>query len=365
MKKNIIITVPQLSSAGGVSSFWNALLPEMSEWEDVQLETLEIGGHGKNILGPLMDQRNFKKTISSGVDLVILNPSLGYRSFFRDALFAKQLFNKNIKFAVFFHGWDLEFEEKVANKYTKIFRSSFGKATCIFVLSPEFKEKLKEWGFEGKVFVETTTVDAKLLANFSAEQRFADSKIPSKIKILFLSRLIREKGIYETIDAFKNLRRKYSNLELIVAGDGKEFDDVAAYVEKESGITVTGHVEGEKKIDLFKRSHIYCLPSYSEGLPTSVLEAMAFGLPIITTAVGGLKDFFQDGKMGYFVDLNREGELEQKLELLLSEKELIKEIGKYNYDYAMENLIATVVAKKLYKYFQTIMVDTINSKSHE
>jgi glycosyltransferase involved in cell wall biosynthesis len=145
---------------------------------------------------------------------------------------------------------------------------------------------------------------------------------------------------------------------LIIAGYGKDYDEVVAYVKSDKDIRVTGHVDGDDKIELFKSAHIYCLPSYSEGLPTSVLEAMAFGLPIITTAVGGLKDFFQEEKMGYFVDLKNEEELEHKLALLLSKKELITKIGKYNHTYAMENLIAPVVAKRLYDHFQNSMENT-------
>lgn len=363
MKKKIIITVPKLSSPGGVSSFWNALLPEMAAWEDTQIETLEIGGHGKNVLGPFLDQWNFRKKTTANLDLIVLNPSLGSRSFFRDGLFAKRLVKKKIKFAVFFHGWDLEFEEKVTNKYIKFFRSSFGKAASVFVLSNDFKLKLREWGFEGDVFVETTTVNQKLLTSFSEEHKFAPSQVSSKIKILFLSRLLREKGIFETIDAFNRLKSKYSNIELIIAGDGKDYDDVVGYVKDINDIVITGHVDGQDKIELFKNAQIYCLPSYSEGLPTSVLEAMAFGLPVITTAVGGLKDFFQEKQMGYFVDLNIEEELEHKLQLLLSNKDLITQMGKYNHKYAMENLIAPVVAKRLYGHFQNSMKNTLNATS--
>lgn len=352
MTKNILITVPKLSSPGGVSSFWNALLPELVKNKDLKVKSLEIGGHGKNILGPLMDQWNFNKTTSSEVDLIVLNPSLGTRSFFRDGFFAKQLVKKEIKFIVFFHGWDLHFEMKVTRWYSKFFQSSFGKADKIFVLSNDFKNKLEQWGFKGNVYVETTTVDVKLLEHFSFDKKYSALKLQPKVRILFLSRLLREKGIFEVVNAFKNLRTKFPNLELIIAGDGKDFDNVSEYVENDSDIIMTGHVDGNEKIDLFKKCQIFCLPSYSEGLPTSVLEAMAFGLPIITTPVGGLKDFFQEGKMGYLVDLKKVDELEQKLTLLISDKHLIIEIGKYNHVYAKENLIAPVVARRLYDHFQ-------------
>ena len=74
MKKKITVTVPKLTSPGGVSSFWNALLPEFIKFEDLDLTVLEIGGHRKNALGPIIDQWNFSKFKNRDVDLVILNP---------------------------------------------------------------------------------------------------------------------------------------------------------------------------------------------------------------------------------------------------------------------------------------------------
>ena len=354
MRKKVVITVPKLTSHGGVSSYWNAILPELYKLEDIQIETLEVGGHGKNLLGPLIDQWNFKGKTSKAVDVFILNPSLGARSFFRDGIFAKQLVRKKINFFVFFHGWDLEFEQKVTKKYKKFFCSSFGKASKIFVLSNEFKIKLLEWGFQGEVIVETTAVDASLLNDFSIAQKLETTKKSDKIRILFLSRLLKEKGIFETIEAFMKLHLKFSKLELIIAGDGNEFDEVVTLVKNEKNIIVMGHVKGEEKINLFKTSQIYCLPSYSEGLPTSVLEAMAFGLPVITTPVGGLKAFFQDDKMGYFVPVKDAIGLFEKLELLLSENDTRNKMAYYNHNYAHKYLLSTIVSQRLYENLKSI-----------
>jgi hypothetical protein len=111
MKKHILITVPKLTRAGGVSSFWSALLPVLKKYEDLDIDTLEIGGNN-NIFGPIIDQWHFYKGTNTHIDLAVLNPSLALKSFFRDALFARRLVKKNIPFLVFFHGWHLEFEKK-------------------------------------------------------------------------------------------------------------------------------------------------------------------------------------------------------------------------------------------------------------
>lgn len=352
VEMEILIATPKLSTLGGVSAYWNSILPILYSYDDIKFTIMEIGGHGKNIVGPIFDQWSFYKKANATIDLAFLNPSLGSKSFFRDALFAKQLVKKRIPFIVFFHGWNLDFEKKVENNYITFFLNTFGQSKKIFVLSKDFKNKILEWGYKGEVIIETTNVDAELLNDFSIREKLNKIKTVKKIRILFLARLIREKGIFEAVDAFEILANKFQNIELIVAGDGKDYEELKTRVEGNKYIVVVGHVEGQDKIDLFKKSHIYCLPSHSEGLPTSVLEAMAFGLPVITTNVGGLKEFFQDNKMGYLADVHNSKNLEEKLFMLIDDKEILKKISMFNYEYAQKYLLSTIVAKRIYKHLK-------------
>ncbi len=354
----ILISTPKLSALGGVSTYWNSILPILYSYDDIKIKTMEIGGHGKNIVGPVLDQWNFHKKANTTIDLAFLNPSLGSKSFFRDALFARQLIKKNIPFIVFFHGWNLDFEKKVENNYIAFFLNTFGQAKKIFVLSKDFKNKILEWGYKGEVIIETTNIDAVLLKNFSIREKFDKTKTIKKIRILFLARLIREKGIFEIVEAFNILVQKYDNIELIIAGDGRDYEELKSRVKGNEKITVVGYVEGDEKIKLFTESHIYCLPSYSEGLPTSVLEAMAFGLPVITTRVGGLKSFFHDGEMGYFVKTKESGQLVEKLELLLTDRDIMLKMGEFNHKYAKEKLLNTIVAERIYKQVKLAVKNT-------
>lgn len=347
MIKDIIVTVPKLNLTGGVSAFWNALLPEFHKMDNVHFRTLEIGGHGKNVFGPLIDICKLRKATKTSTDLLVLNPSLGSRSFFRDAFFAKYLIRNNIPFVVFFHGWNLQFQERIDKKYISFFQNSLGKAKKIFVLSSDFKEKLLAWGYQGEVVIATTTVDAKLFKKNRALKE--DNFNQDPLKILFLSRLIKGKGIYETIKAFENLRNDQLNVQLIIAGSGEESENIKSLVEHNDNIILTGHVVGQEKIELYKDCTLYCLPSYSEGLPTSVLEAMSFGKPVITTPVGGLKSFFQDGVMGFFVQPKDSDDLEAKLRILLKHQDLRKKIGAYNFDYAHQHLMSDKVAKNMFE----------------
>lgn len=350
-KSNILLVVANLSTPGGVSAFWNSLLSAFHKGNYFNFNTLQIGGHGKNIFGPLLDQWRLNKKLKSNKNfkLGIINPSLLHKSFFRDALFAKQMVKNSLPFVVFFHGWDLNFEAKVTKKYINFFLNSFGKAKKIFVLSEDFKAKIIEWGYKGEVIMQTTTVDATLTHDFTLEEKIKKrTSNTSTTKILFLSRIIKEKGVFELVEAFDNLRKKRDDIELIIAGDGEAFNQLKDVVKNKKNISLTGFVEGEKKISLLKESDIYILPSYTEGLPISVLEAMMFGLPVITTKVGGLKSFFKDKKMGYFIEPKNIVDIENKIELILSNRAKLKEISEFNYYYAQKKLTNNVVAKRLY-----------------
>jgi len=348
---NILITVPKLSTLGGVSNLWNSLFLSFRDIKELNFRILEIGGHGKNPMGTISDQWNFRQNLKSDIDLAFLNPTLMVRSFFRDGLFAKQLIKNQTPFMVFFHGWELEFQQKVDTKYRKFFLNSFGHAKKIFVLSHEFKEKILEWGYEGEVVVETTAVDISLIDNFSLEKKVEHQKI----KILFLSRIVREKGIFELVEAFNSIRKRIKNIELIIAGDGQDFEELKAKVASKQDIKLVGYVEGEEKIKLLQESDIFCLPSYTEGLPVALLEAMLFGLPIITTRVGGLKRFFKDKKMGYLIEPKSVIEIEEKIEMLLYDRESMKKIAQFNYKYAKKHLTNRVVSQNLYTHIKDVI----------
>lgn len=352
MKKNInkiLIPMPNKVYKGGICSYWSAIFTSFKKFNNIGFEIVKVGNRGKNIFGPPMDQWIFYKAAHSEIDLVVLNPSILNKAFFREAIFAQQLVMKKIPFIVFFHGWDLDFEKRVDKYYTKVFIKTYAKAEKIIVLSPEAKEKIIEWGYRGKVYVETTIVDSALINDFSFEERIESQNFPEKIKILFLARMEKEKGVYELIEAFKRLQYEFPKLELILAGNGSNFEEVNSYVSGLKNIKLLGHVEGSRKAKVFRESDIYCLPSYSEGLPVSVLEAMAFGLPIITTSVGGLKHFFKED-MGYISIPKDVEDLIEKLKLLLLAPKKINQIGKFNFDYAQQNLASDIVSKRLYTW---------------
>ena len=152
------------------------------------------------------------------------------------------------------------------------------------------------------------------------------------------------------------LQSKFSNIQLIIAGDGLELQNAKNYVKKNnvSNVVFTGYVRGGGKRKLFEDSYLYFLPTYEEGMPCSVLEAMAFGLPIVTRPAGGIVDFFENGKHGFIDESKDFSVFANYIEKLLLDKELYKKISLYNYKYAQERFLASKVVEGIEKIYREV-----------
>ncbi|WP_194525101.1 glycosyltransferase family 4 protein [Zobellia roscoffensis] len=263
---------------------------------------------------------------------------------------------------IFWHGWQWEFEKKVTQRILPYFRLTFGKADSMIVLGKEFADQLKNYGYKNPILPITTVADPIF---FKLKNKFEDTtdtkKISSgQITLLFLSRIERVKGIYEALESFEALQESYSNIKLKIAGTGGELAAAEKYISSRGiqNIELLGWITGEGKAKAFYESDIYLLPSYhGEGLPCSILEAMASGLPVISTDVGGIKDFFEDGKMGYLVPMKNPEKITEKLTLLLDNLDKIKTMGQYNIRYAHNRFTPEKVSHELEKIYSS----TINS----
>lgn len=346
----VLVNTPDTSILGGVANQYKGL---KNYWtEDVSYNF--IGGRngipGSVIL--IYDLLKFiVKCLFFQPDVIILNPSLGKTAIKRDALYLR--FSKffNIKTVVFFHGWN-KGQEKLISENPENFKATFNKADTILVLASEFKEKLKGWGIHIPIKLTTTKVDDALIDDLDIEAKEYGNTL------LFLARIVKEKGIFITLNVFKKIKKVHPEAKLIVAGSGPALQEAKEFVSNNDipDIEFTGFITGKELIEVYKSSDLYLFPTaHGEGMPTSVLEAMAFGLPVISRPVGGMVDFFEEEKMGYLLESLDSDEYYNKVVSLLSDKELQKKIGQYNHQYAKESFMASKVALSMEDLFHEIL----------
>ncbi|MFK5893312.1 MAG: glycosyltransferase family 4 protein [Pseudomonadota bacterium] len=292
----------------------------------------------------------FFRVVTHKYDCFHLNPSLNGPSLIRDGLFIlvlKLLNCKNILLC--FHGWELTTEKTIETSWWRkwLFVKIFCNVDCILVLARPFKTWLVRQGCDDrKIKLFTTMFDGKFLTN---EKR---GKLPenANINLLFLSRFVSEKGIYELLEAFKSVASEHDNVRLIFAGTGPEETKMQEWVDKEGlsdKIEFKGYVRDDDKADVLKQSHIFTFPTYyGEGCPVSLLEAMAAGMAIITTPVGGIPDIIEHDKNGILLDAKVTADnIKTAIEALLNSPDCIHNMGEINRIEAWEKYDAPVVTQ--------------------
>jgi len=361
-KIKILVLVPSPNTPGGVGHYYSKIKPHLkSEVTYFVRGVRNQRSSFSRLLFPLTqvyDTIRFLFFLLVGrYSLVHVNTSFGLTGIYRDAIFIflTRIFRK--QFIVFFRGIDNEFIVQIEKKHWRIFKTSFLKAKVILVLSNWMKEKLLEWNYQGDIILETTTVDSKLLKAFNIENSVLKHKRSEPVEILFLSRLEKAKGIYEAIDAFRIINGKYPNTIFRICGDGNETTKVLEYVGNDLGKSIffEGFIAGAKKIEALTKAHIFLFPSYAEGMPNALLEAIAFGLPIVTSDVGGIPDFFVEPQMGFITHSIQPEVLASLMEKLIVNPEECIKIGRYNFEFAKNRFYAENVADRLDSYYSKLI----------
>lgn len=367
-ESKFLILVPAITARGGISNYYQVLRNEFPQnviyFERGARSWPNRKGIFAEYLRAWRDYKAFKKRlIQEHVVLVQSSTSLGFSSVIRDGLFLAHARKAGIKTIVFFRGWDEEAEKIAEKKYLKIFKRFFFTCDRIIVLSERVKNKITEWGYDKPIDLETTVVDRKLLSGLSIEvlqNKYREAKNTKSINILFLSRLEQRKGIYELLDAFhsvqQTLKGKYI-LNLKICGDGSEESNVrmrSTELEIEN-LEITGFITGGKKREVFNWAHLFVFPSYGEGMPNAVLEAMGVGLPVITTPVGGVVDFFNDQTNGFYVEIGKPDQISEKLMLMIQDTHLMENISINNFKLASERFRSDKVAKRILVIFNEIL----------
>lgn len=256
-----------------------------------------------------------------------------YHSFCRKSIFIFIGHACNKKIIYHIHGSN--FDIFARNNKKKVL-AVLKKVDCIIVLSQYWKDFFeKELGCK----------NVKILPNVVSSRDYCKRRIDFPLQALFLGLLGKRKGIYDLLQVVAEHKAELEGKLVLHVGGNGETEKVQHYIESEELqhiVKFEGWVSGEKKKQLLSQCDFYILPSYAEGLPISILEAMSYQMPILSTTVGGIPEVVENGINGILIQPGDKSALYQALMRLMSDEKLLISMGNASYrkvqPYFLENV---------------------------
>jgi glycosyltransferase involved in cell wall biosynthesis len=224
----------------------------------------------------------------------------------------------------------------------------FADAECVFALSKDMERQLVEMS-GGRAQV-------RVLHNPCPPDGFDPSPRPSTDTphVLFMGRVGDRKGIFDLVAAWPSVLQAVPGARLIVAGDG-ELDKLKVMVTElrlGPNIDILGWISGDERMEAYRRANVFSLPSYAEGLPMGVLEAMGAGLPVVSTAINGTPDAVKHGVTGFLHAPGDHQAIAEHLVTLLSDPALRDQMGQAAYGRVIQEFDPETQAARLRRHWE-------------
>ena len=224
--------------------------------------------------------------------------------------------------------------------FQKYIKYTFSKADIFLCQGFSFREfAIKKLNFDQK--------DTKIIPNWTAKPEYiAIGKNRNYLgkddypRILFLGWLEDFKGIKEILEASYILKKKGYTFRIVMAGDGSKKNYIVEFINKynlKEFIYLEGWVDDKQKISLLEKSNIFILPSWNEGFPNALIEAMSAGLACIVTKVGMIPDFVEDQKNCLLIQPKNIKAIVYSFEKLFIDHQLRQKIAQNGFLYANLN----------------------------
>lgn len=212
-----------------------------------------------------------------------------------------------------------------------MYKFALSKAELVFFQNPDDKQLFLELG----ILSEKSNVDVVNGSGVDVDRfpyRAAPQLCEKKhITFLLIARLLGAKGLREYAQAAKNLKQKYANIGFDLVGwidEGNPDSITRAELERWQADNIINYVGRLNDVrPAIENSHVFVLPSYREGTPRTVLEAMSIGRAIITTDVPGCRETVVDGENGFLVKAKSSDALEKAMERFVLNRDLIYVMG--------------------------------------
>lgn len=276
-------------------------------------------------------------------------------SFWRKNILLKTYHKFGVKVVMHHHAAEFdEFYASSSQKQKIKIRQALAEADVNIVLSERLVSMIKDKEPKAKVEVLYNAVQT-----FPSNPYNADAK-----GILFLGRLGKRKGTFDLLDAIKRLDNKIPReVVFYLCGDG-EIEHVKERVSAlniEHRIAHIGWIDGAQKESILQNTMINVLPSYNEGLPMTILETMAHGIPNISTRIASIPEVIKDGENGFMIMPGDVESLTTCIERLVTDVELRGKFSRVSYDLVTNDFSLNTNIEKLKQIYKSLL-NTTNSK---
>lgn len=302
-KKKVCMIVQDKMVKGGIaaviSGYYGSKLEQ--DYNIIYVESYKDGGKLTKLFKGICGYFHFAKVLLvDRPDIVHIHSSFG-PSFYRKLPFIYMASWAKKPIVNHIHGADFdEFYVRASEKKKAQIKKAYNKCAVLIALSAEWKERLSQIVPAEKItIIENYSVLHKDALSARLERK-------SNNTVLFLGEIGKRKGCYDIPAVAAEVVKSVPEVKFILGGAGNSADEqaVKALFEKygvSDHIIFPGWVRGEDKDRLLREADVFFLPSYNEGMPMSVLDAMGYGLPIVSTNVGGIPKIVHDGENGFCI----------------------------------------------------------------
>lgn len=247
----------------------------------------------------------------------------------------------------------------------------FKKADLITVISGYLKNRALANGFKRQIEVVPNGVDIKKFkvacpaspgeGGESLKLKVKELKDKLNIKesekvIVTVSRLVKKNGVGDLIEAMRYLP---VNVRLLIIGEGElaaNYELQITSLKLDGRVKMLGTIKNELIPQYLALADVFVRPSLSEGQGISFLEAMAAGVPVVATSVGGIVDFLKDNETGLFCEVKNPESVALKIKIYLENKELTGKITARAFELVKKNYDWDLIAEKMQRIFKKIMI---------
>lgn len=330
-KRLRVITVGNSPSVkGGITSVISQIMSHNWNVNDIDMKfipTYENGNIIKKLFVYLKGYLKIRNELKNGhADVVHIHMSQT-GSFTRKWYIHKICLKYNVADIIHLHSSDFVrfYEESAKNKQEKICRL-LTESKYVIALGKEWEHRIKRIAPNAKIEVMNNTVHIPEVCT---------NQDVDCVNFLYLGVLVKRKGVIDLLKAIKRLK-DYNELKsekvfFKIGGTGECEWELKNYVKQnglEPYVQFLGWVAGEEKINQLKTNQILVLPSYNEGLPIAILEAISYGMPVIATDVGSVAEAVCDGENGFLYQAGDIDALVKVLNKLIASPELRLKMGK-------------------------------------